>query len=61
MNSVHYGSLMKLAGDTQELFQLFLAQMIQHAGIHHVGGKVISILKQKSLIIAEPEFLWDVG
>uniref|UniRef100_A0A8D9B3S5 Uncharacterized protein n=1 Tax=Cacopsylla melanoneura TaxID=428564 RepID=A0A8D9B3S5_9HEMI len=46
MNTVHYGSLMKLARNGEELLQLFLAQMIQHARIHHVGGEIVSVLRE---------------
>lgn len=46
MNTVNDAGLMKLSRNTEKLLELFLAQVIQHARVHHIGGEALRVLGQ---------------
>jgi len=41
--------LMKLPRDTEQFLKFFLAEMIQHARVHHVCGEAFRILRQTKI------------
>lgn len=48
VNAMHNWSLMELSSHTQELLQLFLAQVLQHPRVHQVCCKIIRVLKRNN-------------
>lgn len=41
MDAVDYGGLVELPSNSQVLFQLFFAQMLQHSRVHHIGSEIV--------------------
>lgn len=49
MNAVDDAGLVKLSGHPEQFLQLFLAQMIEHPRVHHVGGETFRVLSETKI------------
>lgn len=49
MDTVNDAGLMKLSRDAEQFLKLLLAEMIQHARVHHIRGEALRILCQTEI------------